>query len=78
MAPGRRSCIVTATMVKQRETQAKAIQAAVGPSAEIRRLEAHISELLAAIRQRDLVIAGLRRQLDDLECEEEGSGSEER
>jgi hypothetical protein len=62
--------ITTAVSLRRREAAARRTQAATDPGAEIERLETHISELLAKIRQRDLVIAGLRSQLDDVECEE--------
>jgi hypothetical protein len=76
MAP--RGRITTASALKRREVAARRVQDAAAPAAEIRRLEAHINELLAALRQRDLVIAGLRREIDDGACEEEGCGLDER
>jgi hypothetical protein len=68
MAPRRHSRIPTATALKRREAKAQRVQAAAGPASEIARLQAHVGELLAAIRQRDLTIKGLRRALDDAEC----------
>jgi hypothetical protein len=66
--------IGTVSELRKRKTQAQRIQHAVDSTAEIARLQAHVGELLAGIRQRDLTIQALRRQIDDLECEEEGSG----
>jgi hypothetical protein len=67
--------ITTAVALHKREAAARAVQAAVGPGSEIARLEARIEELMAANRRLEIANAGLQRQLDDPECEEDGPGS---
>jgi hypothetical protein len=61
-----RNKITTAAALRRREAQARAIQAAVGPGSEIARLQAQVNGLLAVIRQRELTIAGLERQISEI------------
>jgi hypothetical protein len=75
----RHSRITTAVAVRKRETQARRTQdVGAGSSGEIARLEAPVAELMATNRRLELANASLQCQLDELECEEEGSGSSER
>jgi hypothetical protein len=62
--------ITTASALKRREAAARRTQDAVGPGSEIARLQANIAELLTKIRQLEIANAGLRRRLDDIECED--------
>jgi hypothetical protein len=57
---------ITTAALRKRETAARRTQDAVGPSSEIPRLQAQVEELLTTIRQRELVIAGLRRELQEV------------
>jgi hypothetical protein len=63
--------ITAATALRRREAQARRTQDATGPDAEISRLKTNVEELLAKIRQRDLVIEALRRQIAYVEDEGE-------
>jgi hypothetical protein len=67
----RRRKIGTAPELRRRETQARATQAAAGPSAEIARLEARVGELQRELALSRITVRGLRRRLDDAECEED-------
>jgi hypothetical protein len=58
-----------------RETAARRIQDAVDPAGEIARLAARVSELERELALSRITIRGLKRRVDDWECEEEGSGS---
>lgn len=71
MTPRRHSRITTASALKRREAAARRVQDAVGPGSEIARLQAHVAELLTTVRRLELANAGLRRRLDDVECEED-------
>jgi hypothetical protein len=71
MAPRTHNKITTAVSLRRREAAARRAQDAVGPGGEVARLQAHVAELLVAIRQRDLTIEGLRRRLEEHEEESE-------
>jgi hypothetical protein len=60
--------IATAAALKRREAAARRTQDAAGPAAEIARLQACIAELLMTVRRLELANTGLRRRIDDLEC----------
>jgi regulator of replication initiation timing len=60
--------ITTAVSLRRREAAARRTQDATGPAAEIERLRAHVTELLAKIHQLKIANAGLQRRLDDIEC----------
>jgi regulator of replication initiation timing len=62
--------IGTAPELRRREAAARRVQDAAGPASEIARLQAHVVELLATVRRLELANAGLRRRLDDVECED--------
>lgn len=63
--------ITTAVSLRRREAQAQRTQDAIGPAGEIGRLKTNVEELLAKIRQRDLTIEALRRQIAYFEDEGE-------
>jgi hypothetical protein len=67
--------IGTQCEVRRREAQAQRIQHAVGPASEITRLSARINELERQLALSQITIRSLRRQLEDLECEDGGPGS---
>jgi hypothetical protein len=69
MTPRRQRRTGTVSELRRRETQARAVQAATGPSAEIERLQAHVDALLCELRARDFTIAALRREIIDTEDE---------
>jgi hypothetical protein len=71
MTPRRRTHITTTSMLKRRETQARAVQAAAGPSGEIARLSARVDELQRELALSRITVRALQRQLDDAECEED-------
>jgi hypothetical protein len=59
---------LTATALRRREAAARRTQDAIGPAAELERLRAHVTELLAKIRQLEIANSGLQRRIDDIEC----------
>jgi hypothetical protein len=68
MIPRALNRTITATALRKREAAARRTQDAVGPGSEIERLRAHVTELLAKIRQLEIANAGLQRRLSDIEC----------
>ena len=63
--------IGAAAELRRREAATRRVQdAGPGSSSELERLTAHVAEFMRELRQRDLVITGLRRRLDELDDEE--------
>jgi hypothetical protein len=61
--------ITTASALKRREAAARRTQDAIGPASEIARLSARISELERELALSRITVRGLKRRLDDFECE---------